>query len=115
MLWGAFEANWALAAVAVTGVVLSAGYFLWYYERAFFGPAGSEKVKKLLDLNPRETAAMSAVLAIVIAIGVYPMPLINMTSASTTALAERIEKRRVAIVAQDNLKPPNTVVQASLP
>ena len=115
VLWGAFEANWALAAVAVTGVVLSAGYFLWYYERAFFGPAGSEKVKKLLDLNPRETAAMSAVLAIVIAIGVYPMPLINMTSASTTALAERIEKRRVAIVAQDNLKPPNTVVQASLP
>jgi len=33
-MWGAFEANWALAAVAVTGVVLSAGYLLWYYERA---------------------------------------------------------------------------------
>ena len=97
IMWGAFEANWALAAVAVTGVVLSAGYFLWYYERAFFGPAGSNRVKTMADLNGRETWAMSAVMALVIAIGIFPMPLINMTSASTTALAQRLDTAKVAM------------------
>ncbi len=99
IMWGAFEANWALAAVAVTGVILSAGYLLWYYERAFFGPAGSEKIKTLKDINPRETAAMSMVLALVILIGVYPMPILNMTSASTSALADRLEERGQAMSA----------------
>jgi len=99
VMWGAFEADWALAAVAVTGVVLSAGYLLWYYERAFFGPAGSAKIAKLPDLNSSETTAMGLVLAVVIVIGVYPMPLINLTSASTTALAERLEDRGRALAA----------------
>lgn len=97
IMWGAFEASWMLAAVAVIGVVLSAGYFLWYYERAFFGPAGSSTVKSMIDINPRETFAMSVVLAIVIGIGVYPMPLLKMTSASTTAIAQRIDARVLAV------------------
>ena len=97
VMWGAFEADWRLAAVAVIGVVLSAGYFLWYYERAFFGPPGSDGVKSLLDLNPRETAAMSVVLALVIAIGVFPAPLIDMTSASTAALAKQLNDKAVAL------------------
>ena len=103
VMWSAFEADWRLAAVAVIGVVLSAGYFLWYYERAFFGPAGSDKVKSMLDLNPRETAAMSVVLALVIAIGVFPSPLIDMTSASTAALAKRLDDKAVALNRQETL------------
>ncbi len=99
VMWGAFELNWALAAVAVTGVVLSAGYLLWYYERAFFGPPGSAKIQTLRDLNSRETAAMGVVLAIVIAIGVYPMPILNITSASTKALADRLDERSLALTA----------------
>lgn len=90
VMWGAFETNWMLAAVAVIGVVLSAGYFLWYYERAFFGPAGSSVVRSMVDISPRETFAMSVILAIVIAVGVYPLPLLNKTAASTTALEQRL-------------------------
>lgn len=97
IMWGAFEANWMLAAVAVTGVVLSAGYFLWYYERAFFGPAGSPRVQTMHDLNSRETWAMSTVMAVVIAIGVYPMPLLNMTSASISALAQRLDTAKKTV------------------
>jgi NADH-quinone oxidoreductase subunit M len=97
VMWGAFEANWALAAVAVIGVVLSAGYFLWYYERAFFGPAGSAKVKSLVDLSGRETAAMSVVLATVIALGVFPSPMLNMTAASTAALAKKLDDKALAM------------------
>ena len=51
----------------------------------------------MADLNGRETWAMSAVMALVIAIGIFPMPLINMTSASTTALAQRLDTAKVAM------------------
>ena len=104
-MWGAFVSNWYLAAVAVVGVVLSAGYFLWYYERAFFGPPGSAKIARLLDLNARETAVMAATLALIVAIGLYPAPLLNMTSASTEALTKRLESRNAAVaqLEADNL------------
>ena len=97
ILWGAFETHWLLASVAVTGVVLSAGYFLWYYERAFFGPAGSARIAKLPDLSRQETGVMAVVLALVIGIGVYPAPLIERTAPSTAALADRLEVRTVRV------------------
>ena len=97
VMLGAFQAYWALAAVAVIGVVLSAGYFLWYYERAFFGPPSSPRVAALRDLNGRETFAMGAVLALVLAIGLFPMPLINITSGSVTALSDRLQVSRVVL------------------
>lgn len=100
IMWGAFETHWLLASVAVMGVVLSAGYFLWYYERAFFGPPGSPRITAMPDLNSRETFTMGTVLALVLAIGVFPMPLLNMTSGSTTALAERLEKGGPALARQ---------------
>ena len=96
VMWGAFEADWRLAAVAVLGVVLSAGYFLWYYERAFFGPVTSPRVSAMKDLNGRETGAMAVALALVLAMGIWPMPLVNITSGSTTQLADRLSAAELA-------------------
>jgi len=97
VMLGAFQAYWLLAAVAVIGVVLSAGYFLWYYERAFFGPPSSPRVAALRDLNGRESLAMGAVLALVLAIGLFPMPLINITAGSVTALSDRLQASRIVL------------------
>ncbi|MDA8574213.1 NADH-quinone oxidoreductase subunit M [Alphaproteobacteria bacterium] len=102
IMWGAFEQHWQLAAVAVIGVALSAGYFLWYYERAFFGPAKPSPRATLRDLTGRETFAMSGVFALVIAIGLYPMPLLTMTASSVNALAERLDASRMAAQMQES-------------
>jgi NADH-quinone oxidoreductase subunit M len=96
VMWGAFEADWRLAAVAVLGVILSAGYFLWYYERAFFGPVTSPRVSTMKDLTARETGAMTVALALVLAMGIWPMPLVGITSASTQALADRLATAQLA-------------------
>ena len=40
---------------------------------------------------------MGAVLALVLAIGLFPMPLINMTEGSVTALSERLQTSRIAM------------------
>lgn len=89
VLLGAFEAHWAWAAVAVVGVVLTAAYFLSYYERAFFGPPPTHE-RRVPDLHVRE-AALAAVLAVVVFwIGLFPARFLDMTSGSVRALVERM-------------------------
>ena len=84
-LLGAFNAHWAFAAMGVLGVILSAGYFLWFFERAFFGPVRTPAVAKMKDLSWRETALASVFAAIIIGVGLYPAPLLSVTEASVTA------------------------------
>ncbi|MDQ3507960.1 MAG: NADH-quinone oxidoreductase subunit M [Actinomycetota bacterium] len=101
---GAFQVHWALAVVAVVGIILSAGYFFVYYERAFFGPVTRDAVRKATDLRPRETAIAAALVVVIFFIGLFPAPLLNMTSGSTEALAERIEAGPSTQLAQDELR-----------
>ncbi len=89
---GAFRVHWALGAVAVLGIILSAGYFLLYYERAFFGPVTRDAVREARDLRPRETVIAAALVVVIFFIGLFPAPLLNITGGSTEALAERIEQ-----------------------
>jgi len=70
-LVGAY-ARWPLAAVlAVIGIVLSAVYILQMYRRVAQGPR-TDNVKDFPDLIPREAWAIAPVLALTIALGVYP-------------------------------------------
>lgn len=88
---GAFVHNWQVAAIGVIGVVLSAGYFLWYYERAFFGPVTQRSVTSMRDLTGTETAIVSAVALIILVIGIYPAPVMNATGASVVAVEKRLQ------------------------
>src|SRR6195256_6667055 len=73
-LRGAFEANPSWAAWAALGIVLNAGYFLWLYQRMFFGTIENPKNEKLLDLNWREWAYMTPLVIMSLWIGCYPKP-----------------------------------------
>src|SRR5207253_11181361 len=77
ILLGAFRAHWALAAVGVLGVILGAAYFLWYYERAFFGPAAPGPQQPLRALQPREWGSAAAPIVLVPWIGLCPAPFRN--------------------------------------
>ena len=90
-LMGAFLRHWEVAAIGVLGVILSAGYFLWYYERAFFGPVTNRAVGSMRDLSGAETALVSVVAVIILAIGIYPLPVMNVSGASVAAVVQRIE------------------------
>jgi len=94
ILMGAFRAHWVFAAVGVLGVILSAGYFLWYFERAFFGPVTNAAVSRLRDLNPRETLVAASICGLIFWIGLYPRPLIEMTRGSVEALVAHVDQAR---------------------
>jgi hypothetical protein len=54
ILLGTFQVHWNWSAWAATGVILSACYLLWSYQRVFFGEVTVEKNRSLPDASPRE-------------------------------------------------------------
>lgn len=85
VLMGAFQSAWAqwqqglawplwLVAVAASGVVLGAWYMLWFAQRFLYGPAPTPQNSHapLADLGLRERAVLVALVAAIVAIGLYP-------------------------------------------
>src|ERR1700737_5167640 len=54
ILLGTYQSHWAGASWAALGVILSACYLLWSYQRVFFGEVTREKNKTLPDASGRE-------------------------------------------------------------
>jgi NADH-quinone oxidoreductase subunit M len=72
ILLGAFRWDPRLAAFAATGVILSATYMLWMFQRVNYGPVTNEKNATLADLRPREWAVIVPIIAVAILMGVLP-------------------------------------------
>jgi NADH-quinone oxidoreductase subunit M len=72
ILLGAFRWDPRMAAFAATGVILSAVYMLWMFQRVNYGPVNNEKNEKLHDLTPREWVVLVPVVALVVVMGVVP-------------------------------------------
>ena len=96
ILMGGFAAHPAIAAVGVLGVILSAGYFLWYYERAFFGPVKNPALARLPDLGHRDTLVAASLAALVIAGGLFPAKLQEVTGPSVTAVLAHLERAQAS-------------------
>ncbi|HEY7269562.1 MAG TPA: NADH-quinone oxidoreductase subunit M, partial [Dehalococcoidia bacterium] len=63
--------------LAVVGILLSAGYILWTVQRVMFGPR-NERWASLPDAdNWWEWVSMSALVALIIAVGIYPSLIVD--------------------------------------
>lgn len=62
--------------LAVTGVVLAAGYILWMIQRVFYGPI-QEKFNVVKDADIREKVYMFIFVAVILVVGIYPAVLTN--------------------------------------
>ncbi|WP_212525258.1 NADH-quinone oxidoreductase subunit M [Actibacterium sp. MT2.3-13A] len=71
-LVGVFQANTWVAAVATTGVILSAAYALWLYRRVVFGDLIKESLRSISDMTTRERAIFAPLVAMTLLLGVYP-------------------------------------------
>ncbi|MCV7031952.1 NADH-quinone oxidoreductase subunit M [Mycobacterium sherrisii] len=82
VLIGTFVRYPAAAVLAASALVLSAIYVLWLYQRLMTGPAKPADAT-LHDLRPRELAVVVPLLAMLVAVGVYPTPLLDMIDPAT--------------------------------
>jgi NADH-quinone oxidoreductase subunit M len=85
VLVGTFTEYRALAIVATCGIVLAAIYVLHLYKRTMTGPITHEANKLVADLSLREKLVVAPVVALIVALGVYPKPLIDIIRPSVTA------------------------------
>ncbi len=85
-LIGAFKANTWVAFVATFGVILSAAYALWLYRRVIFGKLEKASLKNITDLNMREVAILAPLVLLTILFGIWPAPIIDVTTASVEQL-----------------------------
>lgn len=72
ILIGAFKAHPGLGWAALLGVILSAAYFLGFFQRAFFGPVRLETIRTSLDLRPRELALAGILAGLAVVCGLVP-------------------------------------------
>jgi NADH-quinone oxidoreductase subunit M len=82
ILLGTFQANRTAAVLAAFGAVLAALYLLWAYQRMFHGPLEGEANRTTTDLRAREIGVLAPLVALIVAIGVYPKPLFDVVSPS---------------------------------
>lgn len=86
VILSAFKANLWYGTFAALTLVIGAAYTLWMVKRVFFGPVTNENVEKLQDLNKREFAIMATLAVAIIALGVFPSPLIEVMHTSVEQL-----------------------------
>jgi NADH-quinone oxidoreductase subunit M len=71
VLLGTFGANRPRAVAAALGVILSAVYMLWMYQRVIWGEITNEKNQTLQDLLGREKAMLIPLVILIFWMGVY--------------------------------------------
>jgi len=93
---GTFQINNLVVIIAALGVILSAAYMLYLYRRIIFGALVKPALMTIQDLTAREILTLAPLVAITIAIGVYPKPIFDVTSVS---VANLVEQSKVAAAA----------------
>jgi len=91
ILLGGFEGQlrwWTV--IATSGVILSAVYMLWVFQRVMFGELDNPKNQKLLDLNVREIAIMIPLLVMIFFLGLYPKPFIEKMEPAVKKLVAQV-------------------------
>ncbi|MBI2584526.1 MAG: NADH-quinone oxidoreductase subunit M [Rhodospirillales bacterium] len=91
VLVGAFQVNTWVAALAATGLILGAAYMLYLYRRVIFGALTKDSLKAILDMSPREIAVFAPLVALVIWMGIYPSPFLDVMHASVANLLTQVQ------------------------
>jgi len=77
VLSGAFQAKAVYGILAATGVIWSACYLLWMYQRVFFGKVNKNVNAALPDISARERIALWPTALAALAMGVAPLIWLN--------------------------------------
>jgi NADH-quinone oxidoreductase subunit M len=97
VLLGAFQLNAWVAALTATGTILSVAYMLYVYRRVIFGALTKEHLKSITDLSRREVLVFAPLAAVVIWLGVYPIPVLDVMHVSVQNIVERLDVARAAL------------------
>jgi len=93
VLLGTFKSNVLIAVIATTGVILSACYMLWMFQRVMFNKITNPENSKLKDINRRELALLLPITILIFWIGIYPKPILSRMDASVNHLLTQVDEK----------------------
>jgi NADH-quinone oxidoreductase subunit M len=90
VILAAFQDSPLVALLAAFTLIIGAAYTLWLVKRVVFGEIGNDKVEKMQDLDAREWIVLGSFAVAVLALGVYPKPLIDLMEPAVLQLVQQI-------------------------
>ncbi|MGA1079783.1 MAG: NADH-quinone oxidoreductase subunit M [Steroidobacteraceae bacterium] len=90
VILASFKANFWFAFVAATTLILGAAYTLWLVKRVLWGEVVNDGVASMKDLDAREMLTLGVLAVAVLALGVYPAPLLEVMQPTVQHLVSQL-------------------------
>jgi NADH-quinone oxidoreductase subunit M len=118
ILVGAFNRSPRAGTLAATGMVLGACYLLWMLRKVLFGPlkeplsheahGAGDLVHSVAPVGAHEIAGLAPLMFLIVAIGVYPRPILEQMKPTVMKISGNTEVRKAAEVSDVSAEPANT-------
>ncbi len=95
VILAAFQANFWFALLAATTLILGAAYTLWMIKRVIFGEVTNNNVSALIDINCREFIMLATIAVIILVIGLWPAPIIDVLHVSVEHLLAQVSQSKL--------------------
>ncbi len=89
VLVGTFSRYQAAAVLATIGIILASIYILLMYQRTMTGEP-TESTSRMRDLNTREAWVVAPLIAVIIALGVYPKPVLDVINPAVERTMQQV-------------------------
>ena len=86
---GAFPVYKGIVIASTIGILLNAAYFLWAFQRIFFGEL-NEKYTDLPEINRLELFTVVPLLVITIFFGIYPAPYLDIIASTMDVIIDHV-------------------------
>ncbi|HEV7511283.1 MAG TPA: NADH-quinone oxidoreductase subunit M [Candidatus Acidoferrum sp.] len=94
VLLGTYQSHWQWASWAALGVIFSACYLLWSYQRVFFGEVANDKNKTLPDASVRERFILVTMSIVMLWMGIGSTYFTRRTAAASQTVIDQVEPQR---------------------
>jgi NADH-quinone oxidoreductase subunit M len=95
VILASFQANPWIALFAAFTLIIGAAYTLYMVKRVLCGDISNPHVAEMKDINGREWFVLGAFAAAVLALGIWPQPLIHLMDSSVTQLVTQLGNHKV--------------------
>jgi len=90
VILASFRADFWIAFLAATTLIIGAAYTLWMVKRVVFGPVAHDGVAALEDISKREFLILGSLAIAVLVLGLWPAPLVEVMDSSIANLLKHI-------------------------
>ncbi len=93
MFNGLFSYNYIIAAFALLSIILAAVYTLYMVQKVLYGTEGTAVMaSNISDINLNTKIIFSIIVVLILALGIYPKPLISLTNDTVTSIFTIIKR-----------------------